>query len=175
MFLFFLSLQFAFSLVLCKNGKYSQYNDYYLFIDSQYQYEERTLISANQSSICYAVEFSGRFGNLLFEFAAIVGVCEYHKKRLNLDMDDIESCAVINEPKNSDFMKPVQQMVETFQLNYLPADKCKITSHFTEHAEDIYGVRFDPNVFKQPSGDYKDFIVYINSNNFYAITTSMKI
>ena len=108
----------------------------------------------------FAVEFSGRLGNLMFEYAALLGIC-YSTIQASIGKDNsfldvysqTVSCAKITNPNFYDLTVPVSELITIFNWT-ISGDITSFNhrSSFQEHAEDKYAIRFDKDVFKQQSG-----------------------
>jgi hypothetical protein len=97
------------------------------------------------SSICYSVDFNGRLGNLMFEYALLVGICS--KKNTSR-----YSCAVVQNPNINPLTLPVQKFVRGFSIPNSQIG-CKLNSSnlYIEH-EDKASYFFKSKAFQQPSG-----------------------
>jgi len=136
-------------------------------------------INASESSPwspqCFTVSFVGRLGNLMFQYAALVGICA--RKGL-----PAERCASISQPlsradvllseaelfrteklRTEQTLLPLQELVSFFRL---PAISCPLYDHFyQEHAKSPSGTFFDSDLFEQPFGT--TFKGYLQSYKYF--------
>lgn len=99
------------------------------------------------STDCITVDFVGRLGNLMFEYAAMVGYC--HRRGLAW-----ESCAHLTDPKHYELELPMKDMVNNFYIPYKRSKHCQIRPNqwYREHAEDVHAMMFDKNVLTVEPG-----------------------
>lgn len=119
----------------------------YIRSDDVSSNEERNFNSqgVSASTTCYSVNFDGRLGNLMFEYALLVGICsKKHASRY--------SCAVVNNPNINTLSLPVQRFVRGFNIPNSQIG-CNLSSSnlYIEH-EDRASYSFNSKVLQQPSG-----------------------
>jgi hypothetical protein len=90
-----------------------------------------TLLLANcvfstESSGCWTVEFRGRMGNLMFEYASLIGICIYRGF-------EPFSCAHMKNLKMNTMDLPVAEFINVFQLPLNSSLTCEISHHEVEH------------------------------------------
>jgi len=101
----------------------------------------------------FSVVWSGRLGNLLFQYASLIGICSKSMKSYisTISHDDVISCLKISNPNFYSLNNPVSEFVKIFNLS-VSVGSFTETNTYQEHAEDIYGTYYDEKVFQQPSG-----------------------
>ena len=84
---------------------------------------------------CFTVSFTGRLGNFMFQYAALVGLCI--SKGLST-----ETCASISQSATERDVSLLNEFATTFQI---PAISCPLYEKFLqEHKESPFGTFFDP-------------------------------
>jgi hypothetical protein len=102
--------------------------------------------------------FSGRLGNLLFEYAALVGICAQRGL-------DPSTCASISKHSKlvDNIELPLGEMIKSFKI---PKLSCSFHNvNFREHSSKPYDIKFDPEAFKQPLGT--TFAGYFQSYKYF--------
>jgi GR25 family glycosyltransferase involved in LPS biosynthesis len=92
---------------------------------------------------CFGIQFSGRLGNLMFEYASLVGICIKRGY-------PAETCASLsgNILDLNKIDVPTSDLVRTFNLS---SPFCPVGSNnYQEHSNSSNAISFDPEVFKQP-------------------------
>ena len=97
----------------------------------------------------YRSTFSGRLGNLMFQHAALTGLCV----KRGFSPQEC-ACHAIQPSTNGKYSElPITQFINNFQIpepeyyqNSLPSNV------FREHKDKPYDIRFDPDLFEQPTG-----------------------
>ena len=113
--------------------------------------------NSNGSVGCFSAGFDGRLGNLMFEYAAVVGICVFHHF-------PIEQCISIKSEylTSTHLHLPFVLFKDTFNLQYTVAESssCHINS-------DSYpvGTAYDPKVLSQPSKTF--FAGYMQSWKYF--------
>ena len=65
-----------------------------------------------------SVDFMGRLGNLMFEYASLVGICKkFIDSNANCASKNVLSCARIKNPKFYEIQTPISELVEMFNLS----------------------------------------------------------
>ena len=109
----------------------------------------------------FTVEPSGRLGNLMFEYAAVLAICHNAvvlkmNATNNLSPDtftETKSCLRIPNPSFNDPGVPLAEFISLF--NWTIPEIVKTfhqKSIYQEHPEDGNCIRFDKEVFLQPTG-----------------------
>ena len=109
----------------------------------------------------FTVEPSGRLGNLMFEYAAVLAICHNAvvlkmNATNNLSPDtftETKSCLRIPNPSFNDPGVPLAELISLF--NWTIPEIVKTfhqKSIYQEHPEDGNCIRFDKEVFLQPTG-----------------------
>lgn len=102
--------------------------------------------SPPESTDCITVEFVGRMGNLMFQYAAMVGYC--HRRGLAW-----EYCAHAVNPKYYEADLPLKEMMYNFHIPYKRSRYCQLRNQrYTEHAHDVHAMMFDKDVLKVEPG-----------------------
>ena len=116
----------------------------------------------------YTIEFQCRMGNLMFQYAALLGIC--HKNQAKN-----EDCAVICNSNFYEIETPIKEFVSIFNLStHQSKEKTfKFKNKYREHPEDWDAIKYDNNVYKQPSGT--KFIGYFQSWKYFHPHLSEKI
>jgi len=108
---------------------------------------------------CFRAEFTGRVGNLMFEYAALVGVCVKHGLQP-------ETCAgfSMSDLSKHNVMLPTKMLHELFEI---PMVSCPTNASMTyrEHANSIYAIKFDANLLERPTGT--SFQGYLQSYKYF--------
>jgi len=108
---------------------------------------------------CYRTEFVGRLGNIMFEYAALVGVCVKHglqpDKCAGFSMEDLDK---------DNRLLPTHMFRDIFGI---PMASCPINPSITyqEHANSVYAIKFDSDLLKQPTGT--SFTGYLQSYKYF--------
>ena len=119
------------------------------------------VLSTTENLPDYTVDFSGRLGNLMFEYAALLGVCiraactkdsKDFEKSVNITFSDALSCAKITNPNFYELETPITELISVFNLTLSAMNSFHHKNTYQEHPEDGNCIRFDSNVFQQPSG-----------------------
>ena len=108
---------------------------------------------------CITVEMVGRLGNLMFQYAAMVGYC----RRRGLPY---ETCAHLTNPKFYDPELPIRELTNNFHIRYKQSANCKLISErYTEHAYDVHAMLFDKEVMTVKPGTM--IIGYLQSWRYF--------
>ena len=100
----------------------------------------------------FSVVWSGRLGNLLFQYASLIGICsKLMKSYISISHDDVVSCLKISNPNYYTLDNPVSEFVKIFNLS-ASVGSFAVKNIYQEHAEDIFGTYYDEKVFQQLSG-----------------------
>ena len=114
---------------------------------------------SGRSPHCFRAEFTGRLGNLMFEYATLVGACLKHGQQP-------DKCAGFSakDLSRDEAAKPTKMFQGLFKIPNVP---CLVNSsmEYQEHADSIYAIRYDPNVLKQPLGTI--FRGYLQSFKYF--------
>jgi hypothetical protein len=95
------------------------------------------LVAITNAGDCFTVEFEGRTGNLMFEYAALLGLCTYRGQ-------DYRACAFLAIPSWTFW--PVNEFVTEFNLQQAA---CQITPGMTISEKTF---SFDEDIMHAPSG-----------------------
>jgi hypothetical protein len=106
-------------------------------------------------SDCYGVSLIGRLGNLMFQYAAIAGIC------VKKGFSPQECLKIVNDEENSTEL-PVVSFLESFQnINKSGYQHCKLSeTTYRERSGD-----FDEQAFSQPLGT--TFLGYYQSFKYF--------
>jgi Glycosyl transferase family 11 len=118
-------------------------DDYY----DVFQYGTALLINKTyevNSSFCYSHEWTGRLGNLMFQYASLLGQCVLHNYPLH-------SCIGINDHSaNNEVYLPLKKFISSFRI---PRVNCKhFDTIYTEHEDNIYAIKYDDILTTQEGG-----------------------
>lgn len=92
------------------------------------------------SPACYTTMFTGRLGNLMFQYAALVGFCKAKGR-------SPETCASVSQfpvDSSESVLRPLREFTSLFRL---PTISCPILDHAY-----FANFTYDPKVFQQPYG-----------------------
>lgn len=99
-----------------------------------------------QNHGCFRAEFTGRLGNLMFQYAALVGTCIKHALRP-------EECAGFStrDLSEDNTAKPTKMFHDIFGISNV---SCPIDSSviYQEHADSMYAIRYNSEVLEQTPG-----------------------
>lgn len=87
------------------------------------------------SNDCLTVELLGRMGNLMFEYASLVGICVARQH-------DHKMCAHISNANWNTWDLPIKEFIQTFNLPLVSAKTCHITRNKYREKSYVY----DPHV-----------------------------
>jgi hypothetical protein len=117
------------------------------------------LPEASQDPRCFRTSFTGRLGNLMFEYAALVGACVTHGMQP-------EICAgfSIHDLDRNNHMLPTEMFHDIFAI---PIVSCPQNASMTyrEHADSIYAIKYDAHLLEQPLGT--SFQGYMQSYKYF--------
>lgn len=94
------------------------------------------------SKVCYSVVFDGRLGNLMFEYATLVGLCAWRKQKT-------EICGIVSMPAMESVLLPLHRFVKGFNIPHSQIG-CPLnvsSRFFNEHEEDRVAYYFNRNLF----------------------------
>ena len=110
---------------------------------------------------CFGAVLNSRLGNLMFEYASLVGICVRRGfppatcASLSGNVLDIDRVDL-----------PIRELVETFSL---PTPFCAVAHdalRYQEHAHKPHAIEFDPDTFRQPMGTV--FVGYMQSFKYFS-------
>mmetsp|Transcript_7193 Transcript_7193/g.10710 ORF Transcript_7193/g.10710 Transcript_7193/m.10710 type:complete len:372 (+) Transcript_7193:70-1185(+) len=138
--------------------------NFHEIISPQYPKKHRNL-KINSPKPEFSVVWSGRLGNLLFQYASMMGICSRSMKYYeSVSHNDVATCLKISNPNYYSLDNPVSEFVKMFNLS-ASTRKFPLTNTYHEHAEDRYGIFFDEKVFLQPNGT--EFQGYFQSWRYF--------
>ena len=102
----------------------------------------------------FAVDFTGRLGNLMFQYAAVLGICAKVLQKAGYNsFETIAACVRITNPTFYELNTPISELVSLFNLTLsVSSQPFQQNGVYQEHREDPNMVMFDDRVFQQASG-----------------------
>lgn len=111
------------------------------------------------NGVSWSQTFTGRLGNLMFEYATLVGACVRHGLQP-------ETCAgfSMGDLNKHNVMLPTKTFHDLFEI---PMVSCPTNASMTyrEHADSIHAIKYDAHLLERPPGT--SFQGYLQSYKYF--------